>query len=315
MTGGLVALTAPALWAKSFYIIKIEDNKAYLDLTKQDTISAKLLNVFSKPEIIKHPVSGKEIEISRKLGSIILSEVKDGYAVATIPPQMSDKVELGQKVEFVSSEPIDTAAIAFGQEVVQEMGKLRNSISVEGNFNYIDSNDKFYGGQLNYRYNFLLTYLYSISVGMGYIYGEHIEEKPEFIYAKALFEWKLSSYVSLLTGGRGGVKKDGAGYGLEGGLRLGKPYQTNVILGGGFLQDFGKSGFFQLNGKIGNSWLNFTVQVDNYPVALSDETFRVRFGGKTPISETSAIYGGFSLAGRNTDEVGFGGDLGVEILF
>lgn len=312
----LLTLLAVSGFAKPYYVLKVEGSKAYLDITRSEPISSKLLNVFSRPEIIKHPVSGKEMEISKKLGTLILSEVKEEYSVATIPPNLANLIEAGQKIEFVSSEPIDTAGLAFGEEALKEMGKNRNIISFGGNYHYIDAHDLLYGMDITYTYNFLLSYLYSIDLGMTYMYGEAENEIHKFISAKMLLEWKLGSYVSFLTGGRGGVKKEGSGYGLEGGIRLGKPYGTNVLIKGSTVEDLGLAGFIQLNGKVGEGWVNFTVQVDNYPAKLSKETFRVRIGGKTaPISGSSVLYAGIVLAGRDTDTVGFGGDLGIEVRF
>jgi len=308
-------ILALPLTAKSFYIIKIEDEKAYLDVTRKDIISSKLFSVYSKPEKVTHPVTGKEIELTKKLGTLVLMEVKDDYSVASIPENMKDKVEVGQKVEFFSTEAYETASLAFGEEVVQEMGKRRNSLSFGGNYHFIDEKDQFFGLELHYKYNFLLTYLYSIQIGMGYAYGEYNDTRPKFIYAHPVLEWRLGSYVSLLTGGRVGVKKEGIGYGVEGGFRIGKPYRTNVVFAGSTVQDFGESVYMEINGRVEDSWLSLTIQVDNYPVSLDKETFRLRFGARTPTGDRTSVYGGLILSGRNTDEVGFGADLGMEFKF
>jgi len=185
-----------------------------------------------------------------------------------------------------------------------------------GNFNRIASSDYFFGAELNYGYNFLLTYLYSIQIGMGYIQGEYNSEKPKFIYARPILEWRLGDYFSVITGMRVGMKKEGIGYGVEGGIRIGKPFKTNILLGGSTLEDFGKAGYLILNGRVTDTWLSLTIQVDSFPVNINKETFRTRFGVKTPVSDSgSNIYGGVILSGRNTSTVGFGVDFGTEIKF
>jgi hypothetical protein len=321
-------LLANFVYPKGFYIIKIEDDKAYLDIVKGDTITSKTLTVFSRPEKIIHPNTKKEIEISKNLGTIVLLEVKDSYATALIPENMKNRVEPGQKIEFSSSEAMDTSALAFNDEIMNEMGKLRHSFMFNSVYNSVnlkkmlDGKDKFYGFDMTYRYNFLLSYLYFLQLTVGYLdstYDDGIEKNPKFIYSKASFEWKLGNIVSFITTGRVGLKETGIGYGFDTGLRFGKPFKTNVLVGGGIVEDFGKYMFLTLNGKIkdgvGLQWLTGTFQVDNFPINLRSETFRIKIGGIFGISDTINLHTGVYGSGQNTQKVGVGGDLSLEFKF
>jgi len=314
----LLTLTCNFAAAKSFTILKIEDEKVYLDITKQDTISSKVLNVFSKPEIVFHPVTKKEIKISKKIGTLVLTEVKEDYAIATASESVKNNLELGLRVEFLSNDPIDTSAIVFGEEVIQEMGKNRNIFSVGGFYNsFIDKDIKFMGFELAYKYNFLLTYLYSFQFSGGFAMGEEdtSSSKPKFVYARPVLEWRLSNFFSIITGGRIGVKKDGIGFGGEGGIRIGKPFSTNLQIGGSTIEDLGYAGYLTFNKKIDNAWVNISVQVDTFPTDR-EKTFRMRIGTILPLSASgNNIYGGFIFSGRNTDTVGIGGDFGIELRF
>ena len=84
------------------YIISIEDNKVYLDVTSPKVVVGDVLSVYSDAGYIIHPVTKKKI---KKEGSIIadleIIEVNNDYSVATIYPEDAiKKLKLGMTAQM-----------------------------------------------------------------------------------------------------------------------------------------------------------------------------------------------------------------------
>lgn len=88
----VISVTIKAQQVIQGYIISIEDNKAYLDVTSPKVAVGDVLSVYSDAGYIIHPVTKKKI---KKEGSIIadleVMEVNNEYSVATIYPESAIK--------------------------------------------------------------------------------------------------------------------------------------------------------------------------------------------------------------------------------
>lgn len=113
------------------YIINIEDNKAYLDVTSPKVNVGDVLSVYSDAGYMIHPVTKKKI---KKEGSIIADleviEVNNEYSVATIYPEEAIKK---LKVGMIAQMPELTAEMKEMMAKEQEEEQAREMDAVSNN--------------------------------------------------------------------------------------------------------------------------------------------------------------------------------------
>lgn len=111
------------------YIINIEDNKAYLDVTSPKVNVGDVLSVYSDAGYMIHPVTKKKI---KKEGSIIADleviEVNNEYSVATIYPEEAIKK---LKVGMIAQMPELTAEMKemMAKEREEEQAREMEAVS------------------------------------------------------------------------------------------------------------------------------------------------------------------------------------------
>lgn len=113
------------------YVISIEDNKAYLDVTSPKIAVGNVLSVYSDAGYIIHPVTKKKI---KKEGSIIADlevvEVNNEYSVATIYPEEAvKKLKVGMTAQMpeLTAEMKERMAKELEEEQAQEIEIVSNN--------------------------------------------------------------------------------------------------------------------------------------------------------------------------------------------
>lgn len=199
------------------------------------------------------------------------------------------------------------------------------SLDVRGhNFgNRFQNTDQFLRGELEWTHRLLTRWLYSISLGYGFIEGrtpgdttsDAVVEPRGARYGYAGVRLRLHRSLWADAQASMGFSRDGFIVGGGGALTLGRPWRSNISFGAEYLVDMGPSAWFRLQWDTVPPFLmGATVYKTDLPgAALANGSF-VIYDISYPVSPRFQVRGSLSFGSR--DGPGhFGGGLGTTFAF
>ena len=224
---------------------------------------------------------------------------------------------------------VDPAEIDRLEEIdVDRLGGHRNSVSFDiagHNFgNRYNFKDEFIRGEVSFTYH-LLRYLHHISFGFGAIEGrtpiysdvdDDIDVRRAMRYGFG--EIRVRPHRSVFLDFRVdlGVSHDGFDQGARGVITFGKPWRSNVSIGGEIIGDLGGTGWVRLQWDTAPPLLMGAsiVRTDLPGVSIDPNGLYIAYDVAYRIQSRFTVKGQMSYGARD-GAAHFGGGLGTAIEF
>lgn len=237
-----------------------------------------------------------------------------------------------ERVHFASSDAphrvlvSPSRAVRWAEKERRRLGGYTSTVSADvwgHDFgNRFGNDDQYVRGHLDWTH-YLLTRLYAISVGYGFIEGKTpdssgsmaMSEKQGARYGYGRVRLMIDRAVWLDGGAMLGVSREGFIVGGRAELTLGRPWRSNVSVGGEYLEELGPSGWVRLQwDSVPPFLMGAAIVATDLPGAtLSDGAFIV-WDVSYPILSRVMLRGSLSFGSR--DGPGhFGGGLGTSFAF
>lgn len=227
-----------------------------------------------------------------------------------VEPTQSDRWAEKERIRldgYVSSVALDVFGQNFGNR-----------------FDDVDGHDdRYVRGALEFRHRLLLSRLYSISLGFGFMEGDTppgdlasdlAEPKGgRFGYGGAMLRLHESVWFRGTVGI--GVDRDGFIAGSSGAITFGKPWRSNVELGAEYLENLGPTAWLRLQwDSVPPFLMGATVMKTDLPAATLTGGALIRWDVEYPLSQRLKVRGSLSFGSRDGPG-NFGGGLGSELSF
>ncbi len=248
------------------------------------------------------------------------------YYIAGITPE-------GEEVlHFASAEAPHTVQVEPSWETRwtlkerRRLGGYTSSVSVDltgQDFgNRYDKSDYFYRGEIDWTHR-LLTRLYAISLGYGFIEGRTPEsEEPDapelkkgsrYGYGAVLLRLHRAAWLET----RAGIGVDRDGFIISGRVKLtlGRPWRSGVDLGAEMIENIGPTFWVRLQWDTVPPFLmGAAVVKSDLPDAALDNGSYIVYDISYPVTPRIAVRGSLSYGSRDGPG-NFGGGLGTSFAF